>query len=490
MIIDVNGDGNCFFRCMSLALHDSENEHKEIRERVVRKMREDKEFYRAYISTDFEKHTEGMSNSNGRDETWATEAELIAASECYNRDIYVYTKVGNKSDWCLYSKDGQCHHTREYIKILSTGSHYKLVRDEGRPCNCGEHILRGVTEIPTVSETPNSQSQQRRYLEHEEEIEQDISFHYEHENATDPPTPRNHNRSQEYIWNGMKDDELKQIVETMYSDTLHFLSYNMFMPSPGPSMDNMRREMTKLILEYVMDTPFKELSLEMLISMPKLLLQREHRKARGRENNKAFKRRIDAWLRGNFEDLLEEAHAIQERLEKRLNYKVERDIAKSFRRKMEIGHVRQASRLLQNESRQGIIPLNDDTLKQLREKHPEGVEASEETLLKGDKGKVHQVTFNCIDGEMVKRAAIETKGSAGPSGMDADTWRMLLTSRRNLEVTAELRNAVALLAKKMCVEECHHLEPITNSRLIPLKSQCNGVRPIGVGEVLGRIIGH
>ena len=73
---------------------------------------------------------------------------------------------------------------------------------------------------------------------------------------------------------------------------------------------------------------------------------------------------MDAWLKGNFEDLLEEAHAIQERLEKRLNYKVERDIAKSFRRKMEIGHVRQASRLLQNEPRQGIIPLNDDTMKQ------------------------------------------------------------------------------------------------------------------------------
>ena len=76
-----------------------------------------------------------------------------------NRDIYVYTKIGNKSDWCLYSKDGQCHHTRGYIKILSTGSHYKLIRDEGRPCNCGEHNQRGVTESPTVSEIPNSQSQ-------------------------------------------------------------------------------------------------------------------------------------------------------------------------------------------------------------------------------------------------------------------------------------------------------------------------------------------
>ena len=155
-----------------------------------------------------------------------------------------------------------------------------------------------------------------------------------------------------FFWNGVKDAELIKIVEMMYNDILHFHSYNMFMPSPGHPMDSMRTEMTKLICEFVMDSPVRELSLKMLMCMPKLLLQKEYGKARGRENNKAFKRRIEAWKKGNFEELLEEAHAIQERLEQRLSSKMERDRARSFRRKMEAGLVQQASRMLQKKSQQ------------------------------------------------------------------------------------------------------------------------------------------
>ena len=52
---------------------------------------------------------------------------------------------------------------------------------------------------------------------------------------------------------------------------------------------------------------------------------------------------------------------------------------------------------------------------------------------------------------MVRRAAIETKGAAGPSGMDANTWQKLLTSRRNPSLTTDLREAIA----KLCKENVH-----------------------------------
>ena len=74
--------------------------------------------------------------------------------------------------------------------------------------------------------------------------------------------------------------------------------------------------------------------------------------------------------------------------------------------------------------------------------------------------------------------------------MDAATWRRLLTSKRHNKEAANLRAAIALLARKLCREKCEHVEPLTACRLIPAKKQPDGIRPIGVGEVLRRIIGR
>ena len=453
-IEDVMGDGNCFFRCLSIALHKHEEEHKKMRENVVQKMNEDKEFYKQLIDEDYQEHIDGMKHSDGRIESWATEAEIIAASETYNIDIFVYREIGNDPDWHLYTKDRKCHHARKYVKILNERSHYKLVLDQGRPCKC------------------------------EYEQEHHSRLNPESENTHCVPS---HTRKQQ---KNRSDCEHENMVDEIYNTILHFHSHNIFMPNSGHAMNEMRKEMTKLILEYVMDSPRKKYSLKMLMSMPKLLLQKEHRRARASENNKALARRMKAWQEGKYEDLLNEAIAIQERLEQRRTPNTVTDRARSFRKKMEMGHVRQASRMLQTDCQQGILPVNAENLEKLREKHPEGAEASKDDLLQGERKQGHPVIYNKIDGLMVKRAAINTKGSAGPSGMDANIWRMMLTSRRNPLITADLQNAIAGLAKKMCIEECQHLEPITNSRLIPLKNQHSGVRPIGVGEVLRRIIGR
>ena len=89
---------------------------------------------------------------------------------------------------------------------------------------------------------------------------------------------------------------------------------------------------------------------------------------------------------------------------------------------------------------------------------------------------------------MVKKAAMEIKGAPGPSGMDANAWRMLLISKRNSTAAADLCKAVAKLAQKMRYKNCQHLEVLIYCRLIPLKNQNNDVRLIGIGEVLRRII--
>ena len=81
-----------------------------------------------------------------------------------------------------------------------------------------------------------------------------------------------------------------------------------------------------------------------------------------------------------------------------------------------------------------------------------------------------------------------TQGSAGPSMADSYIWRRMLVSFK--AASAELCCAVAGVARRLATE---HVDPLgltalLNNRLIPLDKN-PGVRPIGIGETLRRIIG-
>ena len=91
---------------------------------------------------------------------------------------------------------------------------------------------------------------------------------------------------------------------------------------------------------------------------------------------------------------------------------------------------------------------------------------------------------------MILKAAQSTKGACGPSSLDADQYRHILASRKYKQEGKDLREQMALLAKKLATSiiDPATLEAYTACRLIPL-DKAPGVRPIGVGEVLRRIIG-
>lgn len=87
-------------------------------------------------------------------------------------------------------------------------------------------------------------------------------------------------------------------------------------------------------------------------------------------------------------------------------------------------------------------------------------------------------------------------GSGGPSKVDTDTWKHIICSRVYGNASIQLANAIALLARRLCRENVHPdcLKEFTASRLIPLnkgedKLGKPGVRPIGIGETMRRIVG-
>ena len=93
------------------------------------------------------------------------------------------------------------------------------------------------------------------------------------------------------------------------------------------------------------------------------------------------------------------------------------------------------------------------------------------------------------------KAAKNTKGSGGPTKIDSEVWTRLLCSKSFLPASENLSEQVSFLARRLCREytdpKC--LVELTACRLIPLDkdpgSENLKIRPIGIGEILRRIIG-
>ena len=100
----------------------------------------------------------------------------------------------------------------------------------------------------------------------------------------------------------------------------------------------------------------------------------------------------------------------------------------------------------------------------------------------------HPIIFNAIDRKVIKQAAMGTSGSAGASDVDADGWRHMCSSFT--DVSQSLCSALALCAQRLAstYDEPESMVAYTSCRLIPL-DKSPGVRPIGIGEVIRRIIG-
>ena len=157
---------------------------------------------------------------------------------------------------------------------------------------------------------------------------------------------------------------------------------------------------------------------------------------------------------------------------------------------MKKGNVNAALKLLTNNMKDGILPLNIQTLNSLKEKHPESNDTSIDILLIDISQRVHPIKFAGVDEEMVRKAAIKTKGGLGPSAMDADGWRRILCSNNFGDTNLDLRKAIANFIKKICTEEISttSFETFVACRLIPLDKNPR-LRLIGVGKILRRITG-
>ena len=93
-----------------------------------------------------------------------------------------------------------------------------------------------------------------------------------------------------------------------------------------------------------------------------------------------------------------------------------------------------------------------------------------------------------LDGELVKKCALRTKGGAGVSQQEDVLWLKMVTGYK--DSSSSLCNAVAVLARRIATEcvDPKGLEALLSNRGIAI-DKCPGLRPVGVGEIVRRIIG-
>jgi len=159
------------------------------------------------------------------------------------------------------------------------------------------------------------------------------------------------------------------------------------------------------------------------------------------------------------------------------------------------GKTKAALKLITGHKRGGLLKLNDpvDSNRVVRdvllEKHPPAQPLFRECLIDSvsEPPPVHPIVFDDLRGPLIRSAALRTFGAAGPSGMDAKGWRRICTSFHS--ASNDLCEAIALFARRVCTTYVSPdiLTSFVACRLIAL-DKCPGVRPIGVCEVVRRIV--
>ena len=292
-----------------------------------------------------------------------------------------------------------------------------------------------------------------------------------------------------YRWGRVDDKTFEKDLHFIYEKIVYWRK-NLFLLPTGKAGKRYIDEITRLLNAWEQDSAIKHIAFKAIMVMPNLLLQKPSKKSKSKDHLKALDRRLHLWEDGNLIELYHESDTIQNSFDSMPRPRSVAEISKKFAGEMQKGNINSAIKLLTDNMQNGILPLDNSTLDSLQIKHPTAKQAMKEALLDDTPLSVHQIKFENIDGEAVRKAALRTKGGSGPSGMDGEGWKRIFTSNSYGDSCVNICKAFAAVIRKLCINECEQtsLEAFLACRLIPLDKN-PGLRPIGVGEILRRIAG-
>ena len=297
-----------------------------------------------------------------------------------------------------------------------------------------------------------------------------------------------------FRWGRLTGTEFAHVIQCAYSEIAHWRR-NTFMVPSGKAGKQFVRELTALFNAYAQGSALESVALTSVMVACARLLQKPHLTSKCRDHVTALERRLSAWRDGDIDGLMREGRTIQTHLQFRRHNAPDQN-SRIFSKLMFEGKTHAALRYLSESSGGGLLNIDDyvdekrTVLDALRSKHPPAGEIHQEALITTteDPPEVHSVLFDRLTSLSVRSAALRTQGSAGPSGVDAAGWKRICSAFHKDSV--DLCAAIAAVGRRLSTEfvDPEPLQALLACRLIPLNKH-PGVRPIGVCEVIRRILG-
>jgi hypothetical protein len=276
-----------------------------------------------------------------------------------------------------------------------------------------------------------------------------------------------------------------------------------------PPSNAVGKRLINKLTEIMMTLVRKEKTSEWMIIFQAVILQSNRMVQKGSEIAKLIARRLDMWERGELEELVKEAERCNREYitvsqKKRAGVPTTAHTASVFHKLLLQGKSAKAIRLLSDQGKSGHVLKAPEEIEikgrkttvqaVLEEKHPAGKMPHKDAMLPRpvcvDTGAPElPVTVNVqVTTGHVEKIARKLSGGAGPGGTDAAIWQHLLLYHK--EASKELAAAVAALCEVMAngIVEWKLIRALVANRLVAL-DKCPGVRPIGIGECLRRILG-
>ena len=298
-----------------------------------------------------------------------------------------------------------------------------------------------------------------------------------------------------FNWGSVDSDTFCHSLEASCSEVVHWRNNSFKIPS-GNVGKKFVLELARLFRSAGEGSSLESIALKAAFTFCTLVTQKPTRTSNSKDHVSCLERRMLLWSDGNLNELILEGRAIQNRLKTSNRASSNNSLSQSFAKLMFSGKTAAAMQLLASEPGRGGVLRLDDTIPGsgkvydiLKSKHPAAAPLHYEALLPDSvtTNPVHPVIFDALDGPAIKAAALRTSGAAGPSGIDAHSWRRLCSSFRS--ASDELCSSIALLARRLCTMfvDPVMISPLMVCRLIALDKR-PGVRPIGIGETVRRII--
>ena len=240
-------------------------------------------------------------------------------------------------------------------------------------------------------------------------------------------------------------------IENAYDEISKWRKNTFLVPfgKMGKEFINTLRE---LINKWNNGSEMEFIALKVAIVLLALCLQKPGPKWKSKDHQDCLAKRLVLWKKGKDDTILREGRMIQRCLGDSRRATDPPNRAKIFANLVMTGQVNLALRYLSDDQGGGILPLSDDVMEQLKEKHPEPQGFQLGSPLFGPIKDIPHTLYYEINGDMVRDATLRTKGSGGPSGVDANGFRRILTCKSFKRSGTELCEAIASMTKCLCTE--------------------------------------